>query len=86
MDATWRRGAFALVLTSPLQRARETCRLAGYGGVAQIDPDLREWDYGAYEGRTSAADPERCAGVDHLDLARFRKAKPSSRWRRAPTA
>lgn len=44
---------FVLVLTSPLQRARETCRLAGYGGVAQIEPDLREWDYGAYEGRTS---------------------------------
>jgi broad specificity phosphatase PhoE len=45
---------FALVLTSPLQRAHETCRLAGYSGVARMDPDLREWDYGAYEGRTSA--------------------------------
>jgi len=53
---------FALVLTSPLQRARETCRLAGYGGVAQLEPDLREWDYGAYEGRTSAQIQETVPG------------------------
>ncbi len=46
---------FALVLTSPLDRARETCRLAGYGEGAQARDDLREWDYGAYEGITSAA-------------------------------
>lgn len=45
---------FALVLTSPLERARETCRLAGYGADAQIEPNLREWDYGDYEGRTTA--------------------------------
>jgi broad specificity phosphatase PhoE len=42
---------FDLVLTSPLQRASETCRLAGYGEVAQPRDELREWDYGAYEGR-----------------------------------
>jgi broad specificity phosphatase PhoE len=44
---------FSLVLTSPLQRARETCRLAGYGSAAQVDPNLMEWDYGSFEGRTS---------------------------------
>jgi broad specificity phosphatase PhoE len=42
---------FALVLTSPLARALETCRLAGYGEVAKLTDDLREWDYGEYEGR-----------------------------------
>ncbi len=42
---------FALVLTSPRSRASETARLAGFGDVAIADPDLREWDYGALEGR-----------------------------------
>jgi broad specificity phosphatase PhoE len=42
---------FALVLTSPLARALETCRLAGFGDVAEQRDELREWDYGAYEGR-----------------------------------
>ncbi len=42
----------ASVLTSPLERARQTCELAGFGPIAQIDPDLVEWDYGAYEGKT----------------------------------
>lgn len=45
---------FALVLTSPLRRARDTCRLAGFEEVACVDPDLAEWDYGRYEGMTSA--------------------------------
>ena len=45
---------FAAVLTSPLQRARRTCELAGFGSGAIAEPDLMEWNYGAYEGRTSA--------------------------------
>jgi probable phosphoglycerate mutase len=45
---------FAKVFTSPLQRARQTCDLAGFGRVAEIDPDLVEWDYGRYEGLRSA--------------------------------
>ena len=45
---------FAAVLTSPLQRAVRTCDLAGFGFAAEIEPDLIEWNYGTYEGRTSA--------------------------------
>jgi len=46
--------SFARVLTSPLQRAARTCELAGFGSAAESDRDLLEWNYGEYEGRTSA--------------------------------
>ncbi len=45
---------FALALVSPLSRARETSRLAGFDDVAEVTPDLLEWDYGDYEGRSTA--------------------------------
>jgi len=44
---------FERVFTSPLRRARRTCELAGFGAVAEIDPNLLEWNYGDYEGRRS---------------------------------
>jgi broad specificity phosphatase PhoE len=45
---------FGKVFTSPLQRARRTCELAGFGSAAQIDGDLVEWDYGEYEGHLTS--------------------------------
>ena len=54
LAAALRGWSFERALKSPLSRAAETARLAGYGEVAQPRDELREWDYGAYEGRTTA--------------------------------
>lgn len=51
---------FARVFSSPLQRARRTCDLAGYGAVAQTDSELVEWNYGDYEGLSTAQILQRC--------------------------
>jgi len=45
--------AFKKVLVSPMSRARETCEIAGFGGQADVEPGLMEWDYGESEGKTT---------------------------------
>lgn len=54
LQSRLKRLTFAKVFTSPLQRARRTCELAGFGAVVEIDPDLVEWNYGQYEGLRGA--------------------------------
>jgi len=82
---------FAGVFTSPLQRARRTCELAGFGGAAAADADLVEWDYGQYEGRlTSEIRAERpgwqlfrdgCPGGESPDQVGARADRVLSRVR-----
>jgi probable phosphoglycerate mutase len=55
---------FARVFTSPLQRATQTCELVGLGALAEVRPQLREWDYGDYEGLTTAEIRRSAPGWD----------------------
>jgi broad specificity phosphatase PhoE len=55
------RFSFGHIFTSPLQRATRTCVLAGFG-AAEVDPDLREWDYGRFEGKRTVEILEQQAG------------------------
>lgn len=59
ISARFEEERFAVVLSSPLSRALDTCRIAGFGDVAQVRDDLKEWDYGAYEGSTTGQIRER---------------------------
>lgn len=62
---------FSAVFTSPLQRARRTCELAGFGDVATVVPDLAEWDYGRYDGLTTKNIQEK-----HANWNIFRDGAP----------
>ena len=85
--------SFSLVLTSPLRRARETCELAGFGGRAEICEDLREWDYGDYEGLTTPQIREQrpdwtlwrdgCPGGEQPDAVGERADRALARLREA---
>jgi len=62
---------FAKVFTSPLQRAARTCELAGFEAAAEVDSDLVEWDYGEYDGLTTAE-----IRAKHPDWQLFRDGCP----------
>lgn len=83
--------SFVKVFTSPLQRAKRTCDLAGFGARAEIENDLVEWNYGEYEGRTTAdirkARPDwflfrdGCPGGESLDAVGARADRVLARLR-----
>ena len=83
--------AFAKVFTSPLQRAVRTCELAGFGAAAIVDNDLVEWNYGDYEGKTTAEIHQQrpgwqlfrdgCPGGESLDEIADRADRAVSRLR-----
>jgi broad specificity phosphatase PhoE len=79
------------VFVSPLQRARRTCELAGFGSVAEVDPELVEWNYGQYEGLTTAEIHKTrpgwrifrdgCPGGESVDDVCTRAERVVARWR-----
>jgi hypothetical protein len=69
---------FSKVFTSPLQRAMRTSELAGFGAVAEVDPDLVEWDYGHFEGLTG--EQIRSAPTGSSSGMVVREASPRSKW------
>ena len=86
---SWRRGwratSFALVLTSPRERARRTAELAGFP-AAEVDDDLVEWDYGDYEGITTDEIRRVGPGLDGVDPPQPRRRDRRPRSRRGWTA
>jgi len=93
LRAALRQRQFAAVYSSPLQRARETARLAGFE-AAIVDPDLEEWDYGEYDGLTSAevrrARPgwvlwrDGCPGGESIEHVSARADRVIERFRQQP--
>ncbi|MHB8243918.1 MAG: histidine phosphatase family protein [Acidimicrobiales bacterium] len=83
-----------LVLSSPMRRALDTCRLAGFGDHVQVDEDLAEWDYGEYEGRTTRQIQtaragwelfgDGCPGGESIEQVTVRVERVIDRLRTAP--